>query len=764
MAKRYLAILLFAFGITVFFCSFLPLDQLLYALPAVLVLTAVAALIPNRYRKTIVSCGIAVFFAILLSYFSFKPLVDLEKTLLTEKDPLIRGEIVDIGSNSAGTLSEYTVSLTEVNGNEISWFNRADIAIYCDEKDADFEVGQKIEGRVSFFDSPVKFGYGREDRLIFNGYHDAKSSLSVVGENDLLKTFYRCRETIRNQIKFGDEDTVGMLKSICFGDKTALDSEMNISLKRSGLSHVTAVSGLHLSFALFLFYFVLISFRVDHRIRYALGIPIAIAFTALVGFPLSCVRACVMMVLFSLAMALNLFPDSLTSLSVSSFLIILVNPLSVRDIGFLLSFAATAGIILLYGPIENFLFPKKIGSKPFLNKIYRWLTGVFSVSVAASIFTAPITIIAFGSFSLISPFANIILILPIQGLFILGIMMTLLGWIPGIGPVMGWLCDQLYGLIRFVANLLGRIPIANVSGIDYLGIVLLILFGVIFGVAIYDFIRYKRRTFFALFAVFLCFSGVFGALYSYIRTNDRIQIAFIDMGQGDCTVISRGDRAVIIDCGGSSDKRYNVNHYLTENNLYIVEQLAFTHQHNDHINGLNSLLKNAYVDDIIYPKLEFDSPELEFLLMKQDAKLITESKTITVLDGVLLEIIAEPALNKTGSDLNEQCVCYRVSYGDCSVLITGDLTGNAEMKWFNDEKGCSILKVSHHGSDTSSMYPFLKRVAPEIAIISVGENSYGLPDESVLSRIETLSNSTLLTLREGTICYETDGTILERIR
>lgn len=764
MAKRYLAIVILFFGVSALLCSFVPLSNVLFVLPVLCVLLAVGCLIPNRYRITIVSCIAASIVAVLYCYFSFEPLVRLENRLLADSNQTIVGTIVDVGSNSAGTLTEYTVSLDEVGADKVSWFERADVAFYCDESVARFEVGQKIEGRLQFFDSPVEFGAGREERLILNAYYDAREPLSIVGKNEFQATYRQIKESVISQLRFGEDETIGLLKSICFGDKSELDSEIYISLKRVGLSHVMAVSGLHLSFTLFLVYFFLILFRVNYRIRYLIGIPISIAFTALVGFPLSCVRACIMLVLFSLAMALDLFPDSLTALAVSAFIILVFNPFSVRDIGFLLSVAATAGIIILNPYVENFLFPKKIGKNHRIISAYRKITGAVSCSVSASIFTAPITILAFESFSLIAPFANLILIFPIQLMFILGIIMILLGWIPFVGPLLGWLCDLLNAIVCFFAQLMGKFPFSSVSSFNYAGLFLLILFFAVLGVSVYIFKKYNRRAFFVLFGAFLCFSSVFGVLYGYSHSSDAVQIAFVDVGQGDCTVISKGSRAVVIDCGGSSDKRYNINRYLMENNLYQVELLAFTHQHNDHINGLNNLLKNVYVNDIIYPKLTFDSDLLQALMVKQGAEIITESRSVTVLDDVLLDIIAEPAMDDSGSGLNERCVCYRITYGDFSLLITGDLHGDAELKWLNDQSGCTVLRVPHHGSDSSTMYSFLKRISPEVAIISVGENPYGLPDDSVLKRLESICDSTLLTLNEGTICYQTDGTILERIK
>ncbi len=763
MTKRYLTYVLFSFLIAVFVCSFFAPHLLWKLIPILLLVMIPFVFIRVPFRATIVSCVIAVVAAIAVSFFSFNQVQAISDDLSADQPPIITGVVLDHGTNSAGDLTKYTVELRKIDGEKVSLFQRARIYLYCDNITDVYSVGQYICGRFEYFDTPIDFGSGREDRVLFGAYSKENPQFIKGKADDVISALNKVRQTVQGQLRFGKAETNGFLKSICFGDKNTLDPEIYVSLKRAGLSHVMAVSGLHLSFAFLLFNFILLSFNVNYRVRYALGIPILIVFTALVGFPVSCVRACIMLTLFSLAMALDLFPDSLTALSVSAFLIVLFNPFAVRDVGFLLSVSATAGIILLYVPIENFLFPKKIHADYRLIGVYRKVIGVIACSVAASLATSVITITVFGSFSLIAPIANAVLIFPIQCLFILGILTVIFGWIPCVGVVFGWACDGIYVIVKWIANLFGRISFASVYGINLLGVLLLILMLAILGVALYDFLKHQRRSFLALFLMLICFSGLFGLVYDRVHPSDRVQIAFIDVGQGDCTVISRGNHAVIVDYGGTSSKRYNLINYLHKNNIFIIDTLAFTHMNDDHVNGLNTLLRNVYVDRILYLDLSFDSSEIKSLILENDASKITQSERINILGDVTMEIIAEPALDNSWGDLNASCACYKITYGNCSVLITGDLTGNLELKYLTGDEGCSIYKVGHHGSDTSSMYKFLKEVAPEIAIVSVGENSYGLPDDSVLDRLGTLCDTTLLTLSEGTICYKTDGNILERI-
>ena len=455
MAKRYLTYVLTSFVLAVLVASFLPADWLLGFVFLTFILLIPSVVIRYPLRITVVSCEIAFACGILTAMISFHPLESIQNTLMKDPGATISGEIIDLGTNAAGTLTRCTVELDTVNGEDVSYFQRCSIYLYCDNEQS-FSIGQKISGVFSYFDTPIAFGSGREDRVILSAYSDAVFE-NLSHNNGVAANLAKLRDMVQNQVCFGSEATIGMLRSVCFGEKDGLSSELYVSLRRIGLSHVMAVSGLHLSFAFFLFNYVLLAFHVPYRIRYLLGIPIVIAFTALVGFPLSCVRACIMLVLFCIAMALDLFPDSLTSLALAAFLIVFLNPLAVRDVGFLLSVSATAGIILLHAPIENFLFPKKINANYRIIGFYRKLTGIVACSIAASLATFAITIVVFRTFSLISPLSNLILIYPIQLMFMVGILMILFGWIPGVGMVFGLICDLLYQIIQAIANLLGAL-------------------------------------------------------------------------------------------------------------------------------------------------------------------------------------------------------------------------------------------------------------------------------------------------------------------
>lgn len=761
MSKRYLMWTLTTFVVTLFICTFLSLEWSLIGALAVLLLLIPTAFIRFRLKRLLLPCQVALIAAMML-FAGLQYNIQKTEQQLLDQTVDITGVVTDLSTNSAGNLKRYEVQLTSIGGEELPFYRQFKIYLYSDTSEEHLP-GTKLSGTVEFFETATEYGLGRENRVLLSSFSSADAMPSALEDQDsLYRVFYDFRTAIRNRIAFGKQETQGLLRSVCFGDTDTLEPGLKVSLRRIGLSHITSVSGFHLTFAVLFLGYIFILLGIHYRIRYILNIFVALFFTAMVGFPVSCIRACIMLIILNLGMALDLFPDALTSLSVAAFLIVLVNPLAVRDVSFLLSVTATAGILLLSSPIENFLFPKKISKNHVVNQVYRKLTGIFACSVAATLATLPIVIVVFDAVSLISPLANVVLMIPLEFFFVLGILMAMLGWIPGIGSALGFLCDLLYRLIDSVSGLFGRFSFASVSGVNWAGIVILVLLVGILGVAVYDFLKYQHRSFMALFLLLLCFSGCFISIYRAAHPSREVEIAFIDVGQGDCTVISRDHRAVIIDYGGSSERRYNLINYLRKRNIYEVELLAFTHLHSDHTNGLRTLLNYAYVDQIRYPELEIDSAELSGLIQSQNYGIITNDETVTVLDDVQLSVITEAAFDAALIHENERCVCYRVTYGGTSVLITGDLEGDAEMKLLDQQLNCSILKVAHHGSDTSSMYSFIKAASPEVAVISVGENSYGLPSESVIERLKTVCPLVLQT-SGGNVVFRTDGKTMERV-
>ena len=216
---------------------------------------------------------------------------------------------------------------------------------------------------------------------------------------------------------------------------------------------------------------------------------------------------------------------------------------------------------------------------------------------------------------------------------------------------------------------------------------------------------------------------------------------FVDVGQGDCTVALGEKRAVMIDAGPGS-AAHRVKEALGSRGVGELDALVVTHPHADHIGGAAAILQSYRVGKIFLPEgspqSEDDLASLEALLaaaQEQSAEVVVLTQSAELFfDDLTLSVSVSPL---RVSDENDTGLVVRAALPDCSALLTGD--AGADTEYALMERGdllqSDILKVGHHGSQTSTSAAFLRRVSPQLAVISVGNNSYGHPNEKVTSRL-----------------------------
>lgn len=241
--------------------------------------------------------------------------------------------------------------------------------------------------------------------------------------------------------------------------------------------------------------------------------------------------------------------------------------------------------------------------------------------------------------------------------------------------------------------------------------------------------------------------------------SSSFSIQFIDVGQADAALIECDNKYMLIDGGNvaDSDIIYSI---LKRNNITYLDIVVGTHAHEDHIGGLSGALQYAEAGTVLCPVKEYDSKAFknfkkiaeekssEFIIPEIDSKYYLGSAEITIL-GV-----------NSAEGTNNSSIVLMIKYGETSFLFTGDAEYEAEQEILSREPdlSCNVLKIGHHGSDTSTSYVWLNAIMPEYAIISVGEeNSYGHPTEKVLSRLEDAEVQTYRTDVCGDIYVVSDG-------
>jgi competence protein ComEC len=507
-------------------------------------------------------------------------------------------------------------------------------------------------------------------------------------------------------------------------------------------------------------------------------------YTLLVGADAAVVRAAIMGGLFVLALYLGRQAEVRTSLIFAAIVMTAINPYVLWDVGFQLSFAATAGLIWLAPALE------RTAERPLAALVgaghvrggMRLLSAALLVTLAAQIATGPLIVYHFGRLSVISLLTNL-LILPVQPMVMLaGGLATPAGmvWLPA-GQVLGWLAWLPLAWTVWVVDWTAAAPLASVT----LGHFSLWLLAAIYAglVAVVwwasraprddegesvsptpgrlSALRVSTRMMFAGGAVTVALVWLAAAALP----DGRLHVAFLDVGQGDAVFITTpSGRQILIDGGPSATATLGeMGRHMPfwDRSLDVVVN---THPEADHLTGLPEVLERYRVDQIILPDVGNDTA----LYAAWGEAIVAEGATLvpaqagarmSLGDGVWAEIL-HPGRVPAGDRLNDHSVVLRAGLGGISFLLPGDIEAGVERRLSagGAPLGATVLKAPHHGSKTSSCEPFLAAVDPQVAVVSVGaDNRFGHPAPEVLARYAEHGIPVLRTDELGGIEFATDG-------
>ena len=276
------------------------------------------------------------------------------------------------------------------------------------------------------------------------------------------------------------------------------------------------------------------------------------------------------------------------------------------------------------------------------------------------------------------------------------------------------------------------------------------------------------------FAVFvLCFfilmSLVLSACGKEIVLSDNVSedtagltVSYIDVGQGDATLIECGDKAMLIDAGIYGE-RYKVTSYISQRGIKSLDYCVATHPHSDHIGGMPDVITSFDVDTLVYPLCESDSDSWNYVLDAADERGVSyfnpQPGDTFYLDEARLTVLS-PYKNDIYSDLNDYSMVLKLEYGDVSFMFMGDAEAVVEQNILADnfDVSADVLKCGHHGSSTSTSKTFLKAVNPAAAVISCGkDNDYGHPHQETLDELGKNDIQIFRTDESSTIVARSDG-------
>ena len=741
---RKLAVFALAFAAGIFLAQYaLPGDWLLPAAFVCLGGACLSLLLPWRLRRRVLPAGVALALALGYNWLYIRQVQQpLEALAGTEHS----AAVMTVCSEPAAT--DYGARVTV----RLEGYPHGKVTYYGTEALLDLDPGQTITADVQFqsaarirdselttFTSRGVFllAYSRGDETFGPGTSGSWRWLPLLAGRAMNDTI--CR--------IFDGDTAAFLQAMLIGRSGNLSVQAETDLRQAGLSHILAVSGMHCSFLVSL----LSLFALGQKRRLALwGIPILIFYALLTGASPSVVRSCIMAIFVLSAPLLRRDSDPITSLSAALLVILLQNPFAAASISLQLSFSSVAGLLL----VSPRLYQTLLGSKT-RGRVYRFLAASFSATIGALVFTTPLTAAYFNMLVLIAPVSNLLCLYAAAGAFISGIVSVGLGMASSaLGSLLGLAPQALVWYILKAVHLLSQIPgHAVYFSNPYLKYWLLYVY-LLFSAA--WLIRSGGRRKYALAAGLAAGTLVLTLRAGALRYGDgTLDVQVLDVGQGQCVLVYSGGSCTLVDCG-SANSWYDPG-TIAADTLYSMgcgrlEHLVLTHYDTDHISGVETLLSRIDVETLVVPGLP-DSAAGNALLeaAREQGTQVQILREETVWDLGASTLTVYPPLGDGES--NEAGLSILCSSGDFDLLITGDMDSNTEEQLLTtyDLPDLEALVVGHHGSKYSTSEALLSTLTPELAFISVGDNSYGHPSDQALWRLVQAGAAIYRTDLQGTI-------------
>ena len=543
--------------------------------------------------------------------------------------------------------------------------------------------------------------------------------MTVVGEgsNLIFKLASELNKIIKTRINqvFLNSDTSSFFEGLFLGDKTNITPYVKNTLSRMGISHVLAVSGMHVMILITLLGKFLGLFKVGRFIYIAVILPMLVLFCFMTGLEPSVIRASAMAILLLSVSPFKREYDSPTALSAAAIIIIIPNPYVVFNASFQLSFAAALSI--------SVISPKIRGLFKFLPD---FIADVLAVTISATFGTLPVIISTFGYLTPLSILGNLIIVPIVPILYVLGIISILTGFYPVI-----YITDGLFNIVMSYLNYFSR----NSISVLYINVTAYLIFGVsVLAIFTLLYIMNSRKVQLKVFCAIICISCLICSFGYFNKDVKTPVVRFINSGQADCALLSYSGKNILIDTATENVCEHEVVPFLRRLGINKLDSVVLTHFHDDHAGGINYLAKTFPVDEIIIPATTDENDLKKEILSIENINIRTAQKGDLInFSGAELKVVS--ALNLRCDD-NNGSLCLKLSYDDMSFLFMGDAETFAEAQ-IEDGKA-DILKVGHHGADSSSSFSFIEKVMPEKAIISVGENnSFGHPGITAISNLKS---------------------------
>jgi len=588
----------------------------------------------------------------------------------------------------------------------------------------------------------------------------------VVGSdppNPLMQAASRLRTVVQAGLAAVlPPEEAAVVAAVALGDRRPLAADTEEAFRRSGLSHLLAVSGLHVNFFVFVGYAVLKALRVPALPRALAALVLAWLYVLATGARPPAVRAGVMATAGIAADALGRRRHPQAALAAGALVLLLHNPLVLFDVSFQLSIAATAAIVLLARPLRR-----------RMRRLPGPAASALAVTLAAQIGVTPLLASTFYQVSL-AGIAGSALAAPLASLLVpAGLLAGLLGSVaPSVGAWLGAAVRVLAVGLAGLAEWLARVPWAMVDVSPPLP-ALVAGWWLLWWTRLQQGLSSVRRRRVTLAAAALLAAGLWAPLLAE-GAAQQLEVIVLDVGQGDAVFIRTPDGVTaLVDGGGWAGGAAAGNPgdsvllpYLRYAGVGAVDVVVNTHPHEDHLQGLVPVLARRPVALAVDGGQDVPGPSWpEYRRVVEEKGVMRwvarAGDVIRLGRHVVLEVLhpAEP-LRGTRSDLNNNSVVLRVKYGETAALLTGDIESEAQLELLQrgTDLRAQVVKVPHHGSRWAFVGAFYEAVGAEIAVIPVGTNTYGHPAPEVVEALARMGMRVYRTDQHGAVLLSSDGT------
>ena len=671
-------------------------------------------------------------------------------------------------------------------------------------------------------------GYMRRQGIYFTGILPDRESIETLpGRAGSLHWFIlsQIRSRLLSHIDRlfpPNQDSAGkgpILKAILLGDRQWLSEETGTIFQEGGTYHALVVSGLHVGALAAGLFWMLSRIRLPDWLVTLLVIGCVAAFTLLAGARIPVVRAALMVLIYLLARLVYRQRALLNSIAAAGLILLVLHPSDLRDSGFQLSFLAVLVIAVIAVPflqwtispyrqavrgldekekdallkpnqaqfrqdlrtlLDYFCDPSLLQQRRFrmIRRFLLLFATILLTAVEAAVFIffiqiglALSTAVFFHRTIWLGIAANV-LVIPLMGILVpfgfCVLLASLLWWPASVlgAKFLGILVSLLLWIMDWVVSLPwgeGRIP-SPPTWISACFIALLLLMAV--------FVERRSRFVAHSVAVLILFGVLLSiAPYSPRLPDGRLEVTFLDVGQGDSLFVAFPEGStMLVDGGGSTLLDVGeqvVSPYLWSRRLKAIDYLVLTHAHHDHLDGLRSVLRNFSVRELWIGSGP-SSRQLENLLEIAASRSVRvvrqQAGGNTEIDGVEVLFLSPPDRWNPKTAGNNDSIVLRLGYGRRHILLPGDVGSSMERRMVKAGLpiASDVLKIPHHGSKTSTTAEFLNQIGPRFGILSVGPyRRYNHPDGGVLDRLQRAGVRTYRTDRDGSITVSTDGTRIE---